>query len=181
MNETKAWWQSKTIWLNLIALLAAVLTVVVDDQWVQQNPRLVLAVGGALTVLNMVLRMLTGQPISAPEARSAKAPLLIVALLAVSASAKAQSLGGSAYLTARADPILVATSRLASIEDVYRGYDLDISTFAGYNLQSRSAVYGFALLAPFSIGKNATAAIGPAVRWEDSRAASYGIVLGFRL
>lgn len=63
---TKAWWKSKTMWVNLAALFG---TIAVEIQeWVGNLPEGTLPEGaligvGALTTINLVLRTLTGQPI----------------------------------------------------------------------------------------------------------------------
>lgn len=57
----KRWWESKTIWANLLAIVSGFLEALTD--WIESigapNGSLVAIVG----VLNVVLRFLTSQPI----------------------------------------------------------------------------------------------------------------------
>ena len=54
MNETKFWWQSKTIWINAIAFAAAVIGLLLEQSWLPAE------VAGALVtvaaILNFILR-----------------------------------------------------------------------------------------------------------------------------
>lgn len=59
----KPWWQSKTIWLNAIALVVAIITAVTDVlQLSEDATQVVLAVTAAL---NVILRFFTTQPVAA--------------------------------------------------------------------------------------------------------------------
>jgi hypothetical protein len=59
MNEAKAWWTSKTIWTNLIALTGAI---VVSAGFDASNWAEISTV--ALAAVNVVLRMVTKDPIA---------------------------------------------------------------------------------------------------------------------
>jgi hypothetical protein len=58
MNETKAWWTSKTIWTNLIALTGAIAVSAGLDagNWGEISTV-------ALAAVNVILRMVTKDPI----------------------------------------------------------------------------------------------------------------------
>lgn len=61
----KEWWKSKTFWVNALTLAVAVITVVVENDLVKENPQLVLILGGiVLPIINVFLRWLTSQPIT---------------------------------------------------------------------------------------------------------------------
>lgn len=51
--------RSKTIWVNLLSLIAAIVTLLIGEEWVRENPRLVSILGTVLTVTNIVLRFVT--------------------------------------------------------------------------------------------------------------------------
>lgn len=62
VTTTKPWYQSKTIWLNVIAVAVFVVTGLgampgIDPSWAPWF-------GFAVAVLNFVLRMITNQPIA---------------------------------------------------------------------------------------------------------------------
>ena len=54
----KAWWQSKTIWVNALALAGAIVVAfgLPEQQWVVIAPAI-------LAGANLFLRIITGQPI----------------------------------------------------------------------------------------------------------------------
>jgi hypothetical protein len=58
MATKKQWWQSKTVWVNVVLFLIAVIGVFVDFQVFDQR---ILAIVAA--VLNVVLRFITNTPI----------------------------------------------------------------------------------------------------------------------
>jgi hypothetical protein len=64
MNETKAWWMSKTIWTNVIALVGAIVVAEGLDaaQWGE-------IATVALAAVNVVLRMATteGLTVGSPQ------------------------------------------------------------------------------------------------------------------
>jgi NADH:ubiquinone oxidoreductase subunit K len=52
MNE-KHWWQSKTIWLNAVLFVIAVIGVLIDSSLLDQYDEVLLLIA---TILNLVLR-----------------------------------------------------------------------------------------------------------------------------
>lgn len=55
----KKWWQSKTVWVNVLTLGIGVLAVFTGSEWIMANPQasaILLAVSGTL---NMLLRFFT--------------------------------------------------------------------------------------------------------------------------
>ena len=60
---TKNWWESKTIWVNLVAFFIAVLGAALDTDLVRATPQAVYIATDALSGLNLVLRFLTHKPI----------------------------------------------------------------------------------------------------------------------
>jgi len=59
MNQTKAWWMSKTVWTNLIALIGSIVVAAGFDpgQWAE-------IATVSLAVVNLGLRMVTKDEIS---------------------------------------------------------------------------------------------------------------------
>jgi hypothetical protein len=110
-----------------------------------------------------------------------KLTLMLVAVVAMlAASAPAQSLAGSVIVTPKGDALPVATTKLFTFEKAFGRYDLELTAFAGLNASSERGALGFALLVPYAFARNATAVIGPAMRWEAGRAQSVGLVVGLR-
>lgn len=58
MATKKQWWQSKTVWVNVVLFLIAVIGVFVDFQVFDQRILTIVA-----AVLNVVLRFITNAPI----------------------------------------------------------------------------------------------------------------------
>jgi hypothetical protein len=58
---TKKWWQSKTLWINVLVALAALLSPI-RDFFVQMgwSPEVVVTI---LAAVNGILRLITGKPI----------------------------------------------------------------------------------------------------------------------
>jgi len=59
----KSWWKSKTVWVNVVVIAGAMVTVLVGNEWVMSDPQLagvLLALSGGL---NMVLRLFTNEAI----------------------------------------------------------------------------------------------------------------------
>jgi hypothetical protein len=62
-KSTKAWWQSKTIWINAITAAAATITVLAGQQIVTDHPAIAAGLVAALGVLNVALRIVSALPI----------------------------------------------------------------------------------------------------------------------
>lgn len=59
---TKKWYESKTIWVNVLTLVIAILTTVVASDVIP--PEIVLYITGiAVPILNVILRFVTDTPI----------------------------------------------------------------------------------------------------------------------
>lgn len=65
--ETKQWWQSKTIVLNVLVGVLAVAEATTDALKPVLPPEALGGVLAALAVVNVVLRVATGQPIAKPK------------------------------------------------------------------------------------------------------------------
>ena len=64
MTDTKSWWQSRTVWVNVVATLFAVLgTFKLLPANIDQDS-VVTAIMGAVAIVNVVLRLVTRQPIA---------------------------------------------------------------------------------------------------------------------
>jgi len=64
MTDTKSWWQSRTVWVNVVATLFAVLgTFKLLPANIDQDS-VVTAIMGAVAIANVVLRLVTRQPIA---------------------------------------------------------------------------------------------------------------------
>ena len=55
----KDWWQSKTVWVNLLTLVLSILLFLQGEQWIINNPETVALIGTAIGILNIFLRFLT--------------------------------------------------------------------------------------------------------------------------
>ena len=63
-NDSKTWWQSRTIWFNLVSALVVCGTVLADPS-VATDPRLVALGSSLLSAANIVLRIMTTIPVTA--------------------------------------------------------------------------------------------------------------------
>lgn len=63
-TPNKKWWKSKTLWVNTIAAVAAVITSLLDTELVKQNPEVVLWFATILAGINALLRTITTKPIT---------------------------------------------------------------------------------------------------------------------
>lgn len=67
--NTKPFFASKTVWLNLIAGIIAIITPLMSDKFIENNPKAVLAFSVVVAILNLLLRTFsTAQPIAPPSA-----------------------------------------------------------------------------------------------------------------
>jgi hypothetical protein len=59
MDATKVWWTSKTIWMNLIALVGSIVIAIGFDpgRWAEIS-------SVSLAVVNLILRLYTREPIT---------------------------------------------------------------------------------------------------------------------
>jgi len=64
MTDTKTWWQSRTVWMNVVATLFAVLgTFKLLPANIDQDS-VVTAIMGAVAIVNVVLRLATRHAIA---------------------------------------------------------------------------------------------------------------------
>jgi hypothetical protein len=64
MTDSKTWWQSRTVWVNVVATLFAVLgTFKLLPTGLDQD-MVVTAIMGVVAITNVVLRLLTSQAIA---------------------------------------------------------------------------------------------------------------------
>ena len=64
MTDSKTWWQSRTVWVNVVATLFAVLgTFKLLPTGLDQDT-IVTAIMGVVAIANVVLRLLTNQVIA---------------------------------------------------------------------------------------------------------------------
>lgn len=54
----KKWWQSKTLWLNIIAVIIVLVQVGMQSAWIKPEYQVAI-----LAILNAFVRLLTNQPI----------------------------------------------------------------------------------------------------------------------
>ncbi len=59
----KGLFQSKTFWVNLLMSVASLAVYVQDSALVADNPQIVAGIGAAVGVVNIILRLLTKEPI----------------------------------------------------------------------------------------------------------------------
>ena len=64
MTDTKAWWQSRTLWVNIVATLFAMLGTFKLLPTGLDQETVVTAIMGAIGIANVVLRLLTHQAIA---------------------------------------------------------------------------------------------------------------------
>tara|TARA_Y100000004_G_C8767665_1_gene349301 strand:+ start:419 stop:604 length:186 start_codon:yes stop_codon:yes gene_type:complete len=59
----KKWYESKTIWVNVLAFIVSSLTALTNGDWVSDNPEAAAIVGGVVAAINIVLRKITDKGI----------------------------------------------------------------------------------------------------------------------
>lgn len=74
--NSKAWWMSKTLWVNALAGLAMIIQALQGAPWFSPE-----AQAGALAVINVLLRLITGQPLSTKPGAGVIGLILAAALL----------------------------------------------------------------------------------------------------
>lgn len=68
MTDVKPWYRSKTLWVNVLVLLAAVLHAAGGVEWVSKSPHAAEGVAAMLALVNLALRMVTGKAIEGSPA-----------------------------------------------------------------------------------------------------------------
>lgn len=63
MEDTKRWWTSKTMWVNVVAVIAAITGAFSMDMGLDPDTQIAL-VGGVMAVINMILRFITTTSVS---------------------------------------------------------------------------------------------------------------------
>lgn len=63
-EDTKAFWKSKTFWLNLVTTIVAILTAIMGLDWVKEYPQATATIVSIISMLNVALRFLTSEPIT---------------------------------------------------------------------------------------------------------------------
>ena len=58
-SAVKKWYQSKTIWFNVLSFVVSSLTALVNGDWIQENPESAAIVSGVIAIINIVLRKIT--------------------------------------------------------------------------------------------------------------------------
>ncbi len=62
--EVKSKWASKTLWFNVLYTVSEVLVVLLNAEWVVENPQVVAVLMSIQGVVNLILRFITTQPIA---------------------------------------------------------------------------------------------------------------------
>jgi len=62
-TEAKSLWTSKTFWVNLLVLVAGVTGYVGGHELIQEYPSVVAITGAVVGGINIVLRLITTQPV----------------------------------------------------------------------------------------------------------------------
>lgn len=70
--ESKPWFQSKTVWFNIVSM-AVTVAALLADPGVVSDPRVVGIAAAVVTVGNMALRVITAVPITGTPAASVSA------------------------------------------------------------------------------------------------------------
>lgn len=60
----KSIFQSRTFWVNAITTMVSALTAVGGQSWVTEHPKVVAGIGVAIGVGNIILRVITTEPVS---------------------------------------------------------------------------------------------------------------------
>lgn len=109
MDDVKQWWQSKTLWVNGIAVLAVV---------IQSHTGFVLDIEAQATILaaiNIILRFITRQPLNSWKNDAGKiAPLLVLGMILTGCAGiqgqSPQAIAAKALLSTRQGVIAAATT-----------------------------------------------------------------------
>ena len=63
MGESKPALTSRTVWVNILSLVLALIGVAVGHEWVAENPQVVSVLVAVQSFINIALRFLTVNPI----------------------------------------------------------------------------------------------------------------------
>jgi len=64
MPDSKVWYESKTIWINILTMLLGIIGVITGSELIADNPKLVAAFVMAAGIINLALRAITTKPVS---------------------------------------------------------------------------------------------------------------------
>lgn len=59
----KPWWQSKTLWIAVLQIVAGVLGAILGQEWIAGHPQATSVIVVIVGVLNAVLRSITSKPL----------------------------------------------------------------------------------------------------------------------
>ena len=65
MQESKKWFESKSVWLGLLILILSIISFIVDEEWIKDYPKVVAILSTVVGVLTIVLRYLAINPMKA--------------------------------------------------------------------------------------------------------------------
>lgn len=63
-SSSKPWWQSKTIWISALTLIIGIVGFIAGQDFIASNPQVAGWFTMGLGLLNIILRFLTGKPIT---------------------------------------------------------------------------------------------------------------------
>lgn len=175
MPDTKTWWQSRTIWLQIVATLFAVLgTFGILPRDLDQE-QVVSAIMGAVAIVTLILRLRSthaiARPTVPPEAKDAAAKITTLCLAVAIPALMLTSL--SACATVGSGPSMV--QRVAAVQTDFDQARACAAPFLGFLSPERAAtVRAVAEMVQqaLAIARSATA---PAVRADALRTAEKGI------
>jgi hypothetical protein len=59
----KSWWKSKTVWVNVVAVLAGVMGYIAGHEVIQDNTQIIAMLVAMQGGVNVILRFISGTPI----------------------------------------------------------------------------------------------------------------------
>jgi hypothetical protein len=65
--DSKKWYLSRTLWVNVIAIVVILVQIITDNELINVE-----AQASILAVINVILRLITSQPIETPTALKKK-------------------------------------------------------------------------------------------------------------
>lgn len=60
----KPWYLSKTVWVNVLTLIVAILGLLAGNDLIAQHPQVVAAIASSVAAINVLLRFLTSDALS---------------------------------------------------------------------------------------------------------------------